>query len=109
VLEQTNMWAGLGIAQDFAVVKNRLLSVREQFTSDRFIHIGDTHVDAYYAEGAGFEFILAVDLARRLGSDGDTGDQTVPVSLGMTGPVEPLGGLDHRDSGLRAPGHNTTA
>ncbi len=80
------MWAALDIAPDFAVVKNRLLSVREQFESDRFIHIGDTHVDAYFAEGAGFEFIFAVDLAGRLGSD-HTGDQAAPPQPAITDPV----------------------
>jgi hypothetical protein len=87
VLEQSNMWAGIDITPDFAVVKNRLLSVRERFESDRFIHIGDTHVDAHYAEGAGFEFIFAVDLAHRLASDCGTCKGTGSAPPAMTDPV----------------------
>jgi hypothetical protein len=61
--EQSNMWAGLGIEPDFVVLKHRLDQVREQFSSDRFVHIGDTHMDAHFAALAGFEFFFADDVA----------------------------------------------
>jgi hypothetical protein len=55
--EQSEMWARAGIVPDFVSAKHRLLRVREAFESDRFVHIGDTRMDAYFAEQAGFEFL----------------------------------------------------
>jgi hypothetical protein len=60
------MWKRAGIEPDFVVVKHRLDSVRERFECERFVHIGDTHVDAHYARQAGFEFVFASDVALRL-------------------------------------------
>jgi hypothetical protein len=71
VREQTAIWAAADIVPDFVVVKNQLDSVRERFASERYIHIGDTHVDAHFAGLANFQFIFAVDLARRLDAPGD--------------------------------------
>jgi hypothetical protein len=51
-------------------VKNQLDSVRERFASLRYVHIGDTHVDAHFAKQASFEFIFVLDLARRLDAPG---------------------------------------
>jgi hypothetical protein len=69
--EQSRIWDAAGIVPDFVVVKNQLDSVRERFASHRYVHIGDTHVDAHFAERARFEFIFVLDLARRLGSPFD--------------------------------------
>ena len=71
VREQAAIWAAADIVPDFVVVKNQLDSVRERFASERYIHIGDTHVDAHFAGMASFQFIFAVDLARRLDAPGD--------------------------------------
>ncbi len=62
------MWTGVGIVPDFVIAKHRLDSVREMFVSERFVHIGDTQVDAHFAERAKFEFIFVLDLARELAS-----------------------------------------
>ncbi len=71
VREQSAMWDAVDIVPDFVVVKNRLDSVRERFASDRYIHVGDTHVDAHFAGLASFQFIFVLDLARRLDAPGD--------------------------------------
>lgn len=68
IREQSDMWERAGIDPDFVVVKHRLDSVREQFACERFVHIGDTEVDAHYARLAGFEFVPVLDLAHRLES-----------------------------------------
>jgi hypothetical protein len=68
--EQSRMWQAADIVPDFVVVKNQLDSVRERFVTERLVHIGDTDVDAYFAKLAGFEFILVLDLADRLGLAG---------------------------------------
>jgi hypothetical protein len=66
--EQSNMWSQVDIVPDFVIAKHRLDSVRERFVSERFVHIGDTQVDAHFADRAGFEFIFVLDLARELAS-----------------------------------------
>jgi hypothetical protein len=77
VREQAAMWDAAAIVPDFVVVKNQLDSVRERFASERYIHIGDTHVDAHFAGLASFQFIFAVDLARRLDAPGDPFEELV--------------------------------
>jgi hypothetical protein len=47
-----------GITLAFAGGKPRLDEVRASFPAERYVHIGDTHVDAHYAELHGFECIL---------------------------------------------------
>ncbi|HMD46842.1 MAG TPA: hypothetical protein VKG43_11815 [Acidimicrobiales bacterium] len=56
VAEQHKMWAAAGIAADFVGHKHHLDAVRERFVCTRRVHIGDTHVDEYYASLAGFEY-----------------------------------------------------
>ena len=68
IREQSAMWAAAGIVPDFVVVKNQLDSIRERFPSPRYVHIGDTHVDAHFAKQASFEFVFVLDLAGRLDS-----------------------------------------
>lgn len=67
IREQSDVWERAGIVPDFVVAKHRLERVREQFTCDRFVHIGDTQIDAHFAQLAGFEFFFALDLADCLG------------------------------------------
>jgi len=71
IREQSAIWDAADIVPDFVVVKNQLDSVRERFASERYLHIGDTHVDAYFAGLANFQFIFVLDLARRLDESGD--------------------------------------
>jgi hypothetical protein len=77
VREQSAMWEAADIVPDFVVVKNRLDSVRERFASDRYIHIGDTHVDAHFAGLANFQFIFVLEFARRLDAAGDPFEDVV--------------------------------
>jgi hypothetical protein len=57
--EQRRMWAAHDIEPDFVSHKHTLDRVATQFSSSRRIHIGDTSVDAHYAQLANFEFVLA--------------------------------------------------
>jgi hypothetical protein len=59
--EQTTLWELHGIDVKFIGGKHHLHEVREQFPADRYLHIGDSHVDEYYAGLAGFEFYWATD------------------------------------------------
>ena len=56
---QEAMWERLAIAADFTALKHRLDEVKARFPSATCYHIGDTDVDHYFAEGAGFRFLRA--------------------------------------------------
>lgn len=61
--EQEDIWTALGLEPDFISRKHQLVEVRQSFGSASLFHIGDTHIDEHFARLAGFEFILALDLA----------------------------------------------
>jgi hypothetical protein len=75
--DQTAMWARHRIAPDFVCGKHQLGTVRARFSCDRLVHIGDTHIDEHFARLAGFEFLFAADLARRLGAAGSPAPDSV--------------------------------
>ena len=54
---QQDMWAELGIAADFTVLKHRLEDVKARFAAAAYYHIGDTDTDERYALAAGFRFL----------------------------------------------------
>ncbi len=56
---QEDMWASLGIAPDFTVLKHRLDDVRARFAAAAYYHIGDTETDERFARAAGFRFLKA--------------------------------------------------
>ena len=56
VATQQRMWQQHSISVAFTVLKHRLDSVKAEFSADAYAHIGDTHVDQYYAEQAGFTY-----------------------------------------------------
>jgi len=56
VAEQRRLWEAAGIEVDFVGHKHHLGDTKQRFTCTRLVHIGDTHVDEYYATLAGFEF-----------------------------------------------------
>jgi hypothetical protein len=58
---QRLMWKTCGVVTDFAVVKHQLTVVRAQFEAGVYLHIGDTDVDRFYAEQAGFDFLHVND------------------------------------------------
>jgi hypothetical protein len=67
---QTNLWAKQQIDPDFMVLKHRLADIKAQFQANVYYHIGDTHMDQYYAEQAGFRFVWAErEALRQIGPD----------------------------------------
>ena len=56
------MWRDSGISVDFTVLKHQLSTVKEQFEAEEYYHIGDTDMDKYFSEKAGFDFLF-VDVA----------------------------------------------
>ena len=73
--EQSEMWAAADIVPDFVSAKHQLHRVRETVVAcTRYVHIGDTHVDAHFAAIAGFEFLSVLEL--------DTPDDVTPAWIG---------------------------
>lgn len=60
--EQSALWEDLGMTIDFVSRKHELAQIRQHFLASRFIHIGDTPVDASYAAEGDFEFRLVSEL-----------------------------------------------
>ncbi len=56
VRDQQELWDRHGIVVDFVGHKHMLDGVRERFEMSRYMHIGDTNVDEFYALKHGFEF-----------------------------------------------------
>ncbi len=56
VSHQQRMWAAHDIPVAFTVLKHRLDQVKADISAAQYIHIGDTNVDQYYAEQAGFVY-----------------------------------------------------
>jgi len=54
--DQSSVWELHGIDVAFVGGKHHLHEVVERFAAQRYVHIGDTHVDEHYALLAGFEF-----------------------------------------------------
>ena len=60
---QQKLWDSHEVTVDFTVLKNRLDDVKARFEADSFLHIGDTDMDEYFAEQAGFQFLLVDSLS----------------------------------------------
>ena len=56
VSQQQRMWQAHCIPVAFTVLKHHLERVRAEFHAERYYHIGDTNIDRYYAETAGFVY-----------------------------------------------------
>jgi len=56
VSHQQRMWMDHGIPVAFTVLKHHLDRVRAEFSAEEYFHIGDTNIDRYYAERAGFAY-----------------------------------------------------
>jgi hypothetical protein len=56
---QRRLWARLALTPDFTVLKHRLAEVKASFAAAAYYHIGDTDVDAHFADLAGFQFLRA--------------------------------------------------
>ena len=56
---QRAMWERVSIVADFTALKHRLTEVKARFPAAAYYHIGDTELDQFFAEGAGFRFLRA--------------------------------------------------
>ena len=57
---QERIWDEHGISVDFTVLKQNLGDVMARFQADVYYHVGDTDIDRFFADKAGFQFIEAV-------------------------------------------------
>ena len=67
---QQRIWRDQGIIVDFTVLKHQISEVKKQFSAEEYYHIGDSDMDRYYSEQAGFRFLSP--------------DASVPRLLGMS-------------------------
>jgi hypothetical protein len=63
---QRILWQQHNIIVDFMVLKHQLAEVRARFEAEVYYHIGDTDLDRFFAERAGFQFIQADATAYQL-------------------------------------------
>ena len=54
---QQRLWGEQNLDVHFMVLKHNLAEVKAQFNAITYYHIGDTNIDAHYAQRAGFHFI----------------------------------------------------
>jgi hypothetical protein len=57
--DQRRIWKKHHITVDFTVLKHRLAEVKAQFQAEAYYHIGDTDMDRFFADRAGFRFVRA--------------------------------------------------
>jgi hypothetical protein len=62
--DQRRLWESHGMVVDFMTLKHRLADVKAQFQAEAYYHIGDTDMDRFLADRAGFRFVR-VDVAVR--------------------------------------------
>ena len=55
---QQRIWEQNSIDMDFTVLKDQLEIVKAQFHAEEYYHVGDTHMDEFFAGRAGFQFFL---------------------------------------------------
>ena len=56
---QQQLWQRHDISVDFTVLKHKLEDVKQQFDAEEYYHIGDTDLDSFFANRAGFQFVWA--------------------------------------------------
>ena len=56
---QRAMWERVRIVADFTALKHRLDEVKARFPAAAYYHIGDTDLDQFFADSAGFRFLRA--------------------------------------------------
>jgi hypothetical protein len=59
---QRQLWDSHHIIVDFTALKHQLADVKAQFQAEAYYHIGDTDMDRFFADRAGFRF-MRVDAA----------------------------------------------
>ena len=56
---QRQLWERHHIVVDFTALKHQLADVKAQFQAEAYYHIGDTDMDGFFADKAGFHFVRA--------------------------------------------------
>ena len=67
---QRRIWDEHDIVVDFTVLKHRLDDVKSEFEASTYYHIGDTDMDRFFADKAGFRFVEVDAAANQLASTG---------------------------------------
>jgi hypothetical protein len=57
--DQRRIWDRHHIIVDFTVLNHRLADVKAQFPAEAYYHIGDTDIDRFFPDRAGFRFVMA--------------------------------------------------
>lgn len=63
---QQAVWEEHDLAVDFMVLKHQLGDVRARFQADEYYHVGDSDMDRYFAERAGFIFVTPDSASQQL-------------------------------------------
>ncbi len=66
ISSQNRIWDEHSIKVDFIVLKQNLSDVMARFKAEKYFHVGDSEVDQFFANQAGFQFIAAEVDAWRL-------------------------------------------
>jgi hypothetical protein len=56
---QRHLWESHHIVVDFTALKHRLADVKARFQAGAYYHVGDTDLDRFFADRAGFRFVMA--------------------------------------------------
>jgi hypothetical protein len=56
---QRDLWESHHIVVDFTTLKHHLADVKARFRAEAYYHIGDTDMDRFLADRAGFRFVRA--------------------------------------------------
>ncbi len=59
ISNQQRIWQSHDISVEFTALKHQLEEVKANFLAEEYYHIGDTDMDQFYANRAGFQFLLA--------------------------------------------------
>jgi hypothetical protein len=78
IADQRDFWREAGVRVKFTVLKQHLADLPGRHPCDRYLHVGDSMMDEYYATEAGFDFWNARSLARDAAARG-------LVATGVTG------------------------
>jgi hypothetical protein len=62
---QRQIWQSHNIIVDFTALKHRLADVKAQFQAEVYYHIGDTEMDRFFADRAGFRFMRVDTIVRQ--------------------------------------------
>ncbi len=68
VAEQRGLWQKSGMSLDFAVLKQHLEGLKEQFEADEYWHVGDGDIDQFLAHRAGFTFFWSSSFLEEIAS-----------------------------------------